>query len=231
MAIRTRPGNVLDRAAMRSAFEIDAIDPSHQEGWSVLVRGTLHHVDPESADFRGRFDPEPWMTADREAWLVIEPFAITGRQVHAGTHSGPSSRAPTCSPLSVRSWKRSSRPATGRNNVGQLVGATAWRTSAKSSGSPRRGLNCPSGEGNVARTGQHLLVRHSTEHHAGQRVLDQVLIDVGALGDLSKFLVVLLEPVTDVALFVARHAHLVAYAGVAEVQTCNSSVLARSTSS
>ena len=71
------------------AFEIDAIDPSHQEGWSVLVRGTLHHVDPESADFRGRFDPEPWMTADREAWLVIEPFAITGRQVHAGTHEWP----------------------------------------------------------------------------------------------------------------------------------------------
>ncbi len=89
VAIRTRPGNVLDRAAMPVAFEIDAIDPSHQEGWSVLVRGTLHHVDPESADFRTRFDPEPWMTADREAWLVIEPFAITGRQVHAGTHEWP----------------------------------------------------------------------------------------------------------------------------------------------
>jgi nitroimidazol reductase NimA-like FMN-containing flavoprotein (pyridoxamine 5'-phosphate oxidase superfamily) len=89
LAIRTRPGNVLDRATIPVAFEIDAIDPSHREGWSVLVRGTLAHVDPDSADFRGRFDPEPWMTADREAWLVIEPFAITGRQLHARSHEWP----------------------------------------------------------------------------------------------------------------------------------------------
>ena len=56
---------------------------AHQQGWSVLVRGTLHHVDPDAADFRERFNPEPWMTAERDAWLVIEPFSITGRQLHA----------------------------------------------------------------------------------------------------------------------------------------------------
>ena len=83
IAIRTRPGNVLDRASMHVALEIDGIDPVHQQGWSVLVRGTLHHVDPDAADFRGRFNPEPWMTAERDAWLVIEPFSVTGRQLHA----------------------------------------------------------------------------------------------------------------------------------------------------
>jgi nitroimidazol reductase NimA-like FMN-containing flavoprotein (pyridoxamine 5'-phosphate oxidase superfamily) len=83
VAIRTRPGNVIERAPTKVAFEIDRIDPVHQEGWSVLVRGTLHHVDPDAADFRHRFDPEPWLIAERDAWLVIEPFAITGRRLHA----------------------------------------------------------------------------------------------------------------------------------------------------
>lgn len=83
LAVRTRPENVLDRAPMPVAFEIDAIDPVHRQGWSVLVRGTLQHVDPDAADFRARFDPEPWMLSERDAWLVIEPFSITGRRLHA----------------------------------------------------------------------------------------------------------------------------------------------------
>jgi hypothetical protein len=48
----------------------------------VLVRGALQHVDPEAADFRERFDPQPWMTTDRDSWLVIEPYSITGRELH-----------------------------------------------------------------------------------------------------------------------------------------------------
>ena len=82
VALRTRPGNILDRAPMNVAFEIDGVDPVHHQGWSVLVRGTLHHVDPDAADFRERFDPEPWVTDERDSWLVIKPFAITGRRLH-----------------------------------------------------------------------------------------------------------------------------------------------------
>jgi nitroimidazol reductase NimA-like FMN-containing flavoprotein (pyridoxamine 5'-phosphate oxidase superfamily) len=82
VAIRTRPGSLLDQASVMVAFEIDGIDPTHQQGWSVLVRGTLHHVYPHAAGFAERFDPEPWITEDRESWLVIEPFAITGRRLH-----------------------------------------------------------------------------------------------------------------------------------------------------
>jgi hypothetical protein len=47
------------------------------------VRGTLDHVDPSAADFRQRFDSEPWLGEERDAWLIIEPFAITGRRLHA----------------------------------------------------------------------------------------------------------------------------------------------------
>jgi nitroimidazol reductase NimA-like FMN-containing flavoprotein (pyridoxamine 5'-phosphate oxidase superfamily) len=83
VALRTRPGNVIDRASMHVAFEIDSIDPMYRQGWSVLVRGTLHHVDPDAADFRERFDPEPWILAERDAWLAVQPFAITGRRLHA----------------------------------------------------------------------------------------------------------------------------------------------------
>ena len=79
IALRTRPGNVIDHAATPVAFEIDGFAISEEEGWSVLVRGTLQHVDPDAAGFRERFDPQPWLENERDAWLIIEPFSITGR--------------------------------------------------------------------------------------------------------------------------------------------------------
>ena len=82
IALRTRAGNVIDRAPLATAFQIDGIDEAHREGWSVLVRGTLEHVDPDAAGFRERFDPEPWLVTERESWLAISPFAITGRRLH-----------------------------------------------------------------------------------------------------------------------------------------------------
>jgi nitroimidazol reductase NimA-like FMN-containing flavoprotein (pyridoxamine 5'-phosphate oxidase superfamily) len=82
VALRTRRGNVIDQSPANVAFEIDGIDPSHHRGWSVLVRGILQHVNPDAADFRARFDPHPWITTDRESWLIIEPFSITGRELH-----------------------------------------------------------------------------------------------------------------------------------------------------
>jgi nitroimidazol reductase NimA-like FMN-containing flavoprotein (pyridoxamine 5'-phosphate oxidase superfamily) len=81
VALRTRRGNVIDRAGVNVAFEIDGVDPLHEQGWSVLVRGTLHHVDPDAAGFRERFDPEPWILAERDAWLIVDPVMITGRQL------------------------------------------------------------------------------------------------------------------------------------------------------
>lgn len=85
VAVRTRPGNVIERGGLQVAFEIDEIDPLRQDGWSVLVRGTLHHVDPEAAGFKDRFDPHPWLVADRDAWLVIAPFSVSGRRLHPTT--------------------------------------------------------------------------------------------------------------------------------------------------
>ena len=83
IALRTRPGNVIDRAAIKVAFEIDGVDPLHREGWSVHVSGTLHRIDPDAADFRERFDSEPWLASERDRWLVILPNTISGRRLHA----------------------------------------------------------------------------------------------------------------------------------------------------
>jgi nitroimidazol reductase NimA-like FMN-containing flavoprotein (pyridoxamine 5'-phosphate oxidase superfamily) len=82
IALRTRPGNVIARAPSHVAFQVDEIDPARRQGWSVLARGTLHAVDPGAAGFRERFDPHPWIEAERRSWLIIEPFALTGRRLH-----------------------------------------------------------------------------------------------------------------------------------------------------
>jgi nitroimidazol reductase NimA-like FMN-containing flavoprotein (pyridoxamine 5'-phosphate oxidase superfamily) len=79
VALRTRPGNVIDQPSMPAAFEIDGFNITEEEGWSVLVRGTLQRVNPDSGDFRERFDPHPWLDDERDAWLLIEPVSITGR--------------------------------------------------------------------------------------------------------------------------------------------------------
>jgi hypothetical protein len=71
---------VIDQASMAVAFEIDGIDPAQRRGWSVLVRGTLYHID--SPALRERFDPRTWLATDRDSWLVIHPDEITGRRLH-----------------------------------------------------------------------------------------------------------------------------------------------------
>ena len=81
IAIRTRPGNVIDRAPRYVAFEIDGIDALHRVGWSVLVSGTLERLDPDAAGVRERFDPEPWIDDERHAWLAVHPVHVTGRRL------------------------------------------------------------------------------------------------------------------------------------------------------
>jgi nitroimidazol reductase NimA-like FMN-containing flavoprotein (pyridoxamine 5'-phosphate oxidase superfamily) len=84
LALRTRPENVIDRDGAPVAFEIDGIDAVQRQGWSVVVRGTLHRLWSGIEWVREQFDPHPWLTADRDAWLLVEPLTITGRRLHSG---------------------------------------------------------------------------------------------------------------------------------------------------
>lgn len=81
LAVRTRPGNVIEQAPANVAFEIDSIDPVHHQGWSVLVRGELLHATLTSTGFWEGYDPESWLP-DRDAWLLVDPWAISGRELH-----------------------------------------------------------------------------------------------------------------------------------------------------
>jgi nitroimidazol reductase NimA-like FMN-containing flavoprotein (pyridoxamine 5'-phosphate oxidase superfamily) len=69
-------------AEYRVAFEIDAFDPETRQGWSVLVQGAAHHVQPgaerEDALTAG---VEPWPDGERELFVRIVPFRITGRRI------------------------------------------------------------------------------------------------------------------------------------------------------
>lgn len=81
VALRTRPGNVIDQAPLHVAFQIDGADRLQQSGWSVLVRGNLLHVEPGALEFPEHFDSQPWIANERDAWLIIAPFDISGRRL------------------------------------------------------------------------------------------------------------------------------------------------------
>ena len=76
IAIRTRPGNVIDHVDEHVGFEIDGVDPGHDGGWSVLVRGTMLGVVP-----RQRLDTRPLVSEGRDAWRIIVITAISGRRI------------------------------------------------------------------------------------------------------------------------------------------------------
>ena len=83
LVVRTRPGNVIDRASRHVAFEIDGIDQTHRWGWSVLVRGSLQHLTAEQGALQVLLDTDPWLIEQRDSWLAVQPTAITGRRLHS----------------------------------------------------------------------------------------------------------------------------------------------------
>jgi nitroimidazol reductase NimA-like FMN-containing flavoprotein (pyridoxamine 5'-phosphate oxidase superfamily) len=85
LVIRTRHGGLIEQSSARIAFQIDSIDTTHQQGWSVLVRGALRALTDDSPEVRAHIDPHPWLTAERDLWLAIQPLTITGRVLHRGT--------------------------------------------------------------------------------------------------------------------------------------------------
>ncbi len=88
LSVRTGPDTVIGHAPESVAFEIDAIDPMHHEGWSVLVRGELLHATPTSTEFRELYDPESWLV-DRASWLLIDPWTISGRELRGEEQAWP----------------------------------------------------------------------------------------------------------------------------------------------
>lgn len=87
--VRTAVGGPLDanlRTGVRGvefkiAFEIDRIDETAQEGWSVLIRGAAHHVSDDEQAAAAASGVRPWAGGERELYLRITPTEITGRRI------------------------------------------------------------------------------------------------------------------------------------------------------
>ncbi|GAB3975511.1 hypothetical protein GCM10029978_059820 [Actinoallomurus acanthiterrae] len=99
IVFRTAPGSPMDEdlrtgiseAEYLVAFEIDEIDMTAREGWSVLIQGSLHHVDSETERASlTRAGVEPWPGGERELFVRIIPTRITGRRIRRadGSASG-----------------------------------------------------------------------------------------------------------------------------------------------
>jgi nitroimidazol reductase NimA-like FMN-containing flavoprotein (pyridoxamine 5'-phosphate oxidase superfamily) len=86
IVFRTDPGTKLDHASLdRVAFEVDEIDPTHHEGWSVVVVGTGREITGalDRASEREQSLPlQPWASGPKEHWIRIVAPAITGRRLH-----------------------------------------------------------------------------------------------------------------------------------------------------
>lgn len=62
------------------AFEVDDVDLSFADGWSVLVRGTLSRP---ASDEQPTAEPMPFVPGEREVALLVSLDMVTGRAVSA----------------------------------------------------------------------------------------------------------------------------------------------------
>jgi nitroimidazol reductase NimA-like FMN-containing flavoprotein (pyridoxamine 5'-phosphate oxidase superfamily) len=70
------------------AFEVDRIDDTMSEGWSVLVRGHARLIDDtEARQGIAQLDLEPWAGGARLNLVEISPFELTGRVIVQRSHS------------------------------------------------------------------------------------------------------------------------------------------------
>ena len=63
------------------AFEVDAVDSSHEAGWSIVARGTLRDVTYRLKDDTRLQGLQPWAPGDKSRWLALDLGDVTGRSV------------------------------------------------------------------------------------------------------------------------------------------------------
>lgn len=93
IVVRTSPYSLLGthgRDAM-VAFEVDSIDASTQQGWSVVARGRAEVVrDPEQVEhIRAVSEPPTWASGGRALLLRIRWRELTGRRLGSEPEIAP----------------------------------------------------------------------------------------------------------------------------------------------
>lgn len=86
VVFRTIEGSKLTAARdeVGASFEVDGVDPSHDSGWSVLVRGRLQEVEESEEVERAVADRlRPLVGGDRPHLVQLTLEQVTGRRIPA----------------------------------------------------------------------------------------------------------------------------------------------------
>jgi predicted O-methyltransferase YrrM len=67
------------------AYQVDSIDVSRRTGWSVLIQGVVHEMEPHEAE---HLTVEPWVGA-RQHLLRVVPRHVSGRRVGPPAEGAP----------------------------------------------------------------------------------------------------------------------------------------------
>jgi transcriptional regulator with XRE-family HTH domain len=68
--------------AQRVSFDVDQLDDSLAEGWSVLLSGTARVItDPAELQRAMALGIEPWAGGERDVYIRLMPSQITGRRI------------------------------------------------------------------------------------------------------------------------------------------------------
>lgn len=81
---RTDEGTKLDAAARNAhiAFEVDAVDPAWQEGWSVVVQGLGEEVtDAEELERLSHLPLRTWAPGEKRHYIRLPTDSISGRRI------------------------------------------------------------------------------------------------------------------------------------------------------
>jgi nitroimidazol reductase NimA-like FMN-containing flavoprotein (pyridoxamine 5'-phosphate oxidase superfamily) len=83
IVFRTAAGTKLWKSMKQepAAFEIDGYEPTTQEAWSVIVRGTTSLIeDPDEQSAVDTLGLEPWEPGTKPHYVRLSPQALTGRR-------------------------------------------------------------------------------------------------------------------------------------------------------
>jgi nitroimidazol reductase NimA-like FMN-containing flavoprotein (pyridoxamine 5'-phosphate oxidase superfamily) len=92
---RSNPGLKFKLAILAEhsvSFEVDSVDQTGRMAWSVVVQGRAALLTQEEVDTLPA-GPQPWAPGERQQWVRITPYTITGRRVRAVPYS-PGRNAP-----------------------------------------------------------------------------------------------------------------------------------------
>ena len=82
---RTAPDTVLNEASMSEvAFEVDHIDDTTHEGWSVLLQGFVQDITEAigaNAERIRQLSLVTWAPGTRPRWFQVEPDSVSGRRI------------------------------------------------------------------------------------------------------------------------------------------------------